>query len=211
MRCMLTALLGLTLLPLVAQAEAPAESAFILQQQLSTPFEVLHPNPRRHAQPWILVGVASQTLTYYDADGREQQHYRVSTARLGVGEKVDSYQTPRGWHQVCEKIGDGASADTIIYRRQVTPWHYSAELHAEYPERDWILSRILWLCGMEPGKNQGEGVDSHDRAIYIHGSGSHVTFGSPTSRGCVRMQTQDVIDLYQRVALGTDVLIEELR
>jgi len=70
------------------------------------------------------------------------------------------------------------------------------------------LARILWLCGMEPGKNQGAEVDSHDRAIYIHGAGSHVAFGTPTSRGCVRMRIQDVIELYQAVPLGTDVDIE---
>jgi lipoprotein-anchoring transpeptidase ErfK/SrfK len=196
---------------LTARAEAPSEAAFMLQQQINTPFEVLHPNPLEHAMPWIRVGIASQRLTLYDADGREQKSYVISTAKLGAGEQVNSYQTPRGWHRICEKIGDGADANTIIYRRQVTSWHYSPELHAAYPDKDWILARVLWLCGLEPGKNQGEGVDSHDRAIYIHGSGEHVTFGSPSSRGCVRMHTNDVIDLYQKVALGTDVLIEEAR
>jgi lipoprotein-anchoring transpeptidase ErfK/SrfK len=188
---------------------APPETALILQQQSSTPFNGLFPNPQHHAQPWIRVGIASQTLSHYDAAGHELQHYQISTAKRGAGEQVNSYQTPRGWHQICEKIGDGAATDSIIYRRQVTPWHYSAELHAEYPERDWILTRILWLCGVEAGKNQGEGVDSHDRAIYIHGAGPHVAFGTPTSLGCVRMQMQDVQQLYQQVTLGTDVLIDE--
>jgi lipoprotein-anchoring transpeptidase ErfK/SrfK len=191
------------------QAQQPDEAAFILQQQQATPLQVLHPNPRHHAQPWIRISLPRQTLVLYDAAGRMQQQYLISSARLGAGEQANSYQTPRGWHQVCEKIGDGASADTIIYHRQITPWHYSAALHASYPQKDWILARILWLCGEEAGKNQGGDVDSHDRAIYIHGAGEHVAFGTPTSRGCIRMQTTDVITLYPQVNLGTDVLIDE--
>jgi lipoprotein-anchoring transpeptidase ErfK/SrfK len=192
---------------------APAMPApdFVLQRQIETPFEVLHPNPHTPGQPWILVGLSSQTLTLFDMNGREQAHFTVSTSKLGAGERVDSYQTPRGWHRICEKIGDGAAPDTIIYRRAITPWRYTAELHQQYPDKDWVLARILWLCGMEPGKNQGDGVDSHDRAIYIHGAGAHVAFGTPTSRGCVRMQTRDVISLYQSVQVGTDVDIVESR
>jgi len=191
---------------------APAQSAdFVLRQQLAAPAEVLHPDPHGHAQPWILIGLRSQQLTLYDAMGRQQMRFTISSSRLGAGERVDSYQTPRGWHQVCAKIGDGADADSIIYHRQITPWHYTAELHAQYPDKDWVLARILWLCGMEAGKNQGPGMDSHDRAIYIHGAGAHEMFGIPSSRGCIRMQTPDVISLYQAVGLGTDVEIDEHR
>ena len=106
---------------------------------------------------------------------------------------------------------DGVEPDTIIYRRQITPWKYTPQLHAEYPNKDWILTRIMWLCGQEPGLNQGGDVDSYDRAIYLHGSGSHVAFGTPTSRGCVRMRNEDIIELYSLTTTGLDVLINEHR
>lgn len=196
----------------MVMADAPAEVAaasLILQAQTDGPLQPTQPNALHYGTPWIRVGIKSQTLVLFDPWGREQRHYVVSTARNGVGERVNSYQTPRGWHKVCEKIGDGAEANTIIFRRKVTPWKYTAQLHAEYPNKDWILSRILWLCGEEPGKNQGGEVDSYDRAIYIHGAGEHVQWGVPTSLGCVRMQNGDVIELFNNTSLGIDVLIDE--
>lgn len=205
-----TLLLSLLLAGL-AHASDSADADFVLAQQLAAPLDARNPNPRDPGTPWILVGMGSQTLTLFDATGQMRGRYTVSTARLGAGERENSLQTPRGWHRVCERIGDGATPDTIIYHRAVTPWHYTAQLHADYPDKDWVLARILWLCGLEPGKNQGEGVDSHDRAIYIHGAGDHVAFGTPTSRGCVRMRTREVVELYARVPLGTDVLIDETR
>lgn len=206
-RAALALTLALGAMPVCA---APPEAAFVLEQA-AAPIDGRLPNPRDPGTPWIRVGMASQTLTLFDAEGRIRARYVVSTARLGAGERENSLQTPRGWHRVCEKIGDGAAPDTIIYHRAVTPWRYTPQLHADYPDKDWVLARILWLCGLEPGKNQGEGVDSHDRAIYIHGAGAHVAFGSPTSRGCVRMRTQEVVELYDRVPLGLDVLIDERR
>lgn len=206
------ALLALALALTAAVAAATPEAdmaAFVLANQVDAPLAQSYPNPFTPGRPWILVGIASQTLTLFDGDGRIVQRYTVSTARLGVGEQVDSYQTPRGWHRVCAKIGDDVPPDTILYHRNVTPWRFTDQMHTEYPKRDWILGRILWLCGMEPGRNQGEGVDSHDRAIYIHGAGGYVPFGTPTSRGCVRMRTGDVAALYPQVALDTDVDIEE--
>lgn len=160
-------------------------------------------------KPWIRVGVKSQTLEWLGADGQVLRRYPVSTSSRGVGEQEGSLQTPRGWHRVCDKIGDGAAPDTIIYRRRVTEWKYTPALHAKYPDKDWILTRILWLCGLEPGRNQGGSVDSYDRAIYIHGAGSHVRWGTPSSRGCVRMPSADVITLYDAAPLGTDVYIDE--
>lgn len=185
---------------------SPAD--FILQQQ-DGPLVAAHANRLNPGQPWLHVSVAEQSLTLYDGRGLPQKRYTVSTAKNGVGERVNSYQTPRGWHRVCERIGDDVAPDTIIYRRKVTPWKYTPQLAAEYPDKDWILTRILWLCGMEPGKNQGGDVDSYDRAIYIHGAGQHVPFGTPTSRGCVRMRNEDVIELYNLTANGIDVLISE--
>ena len=199
------------LLPLLLLSTAlhAAEPEYFLLQQANGPLQLPQPNLQHPGKPWIKVSVAQQQLTRYDERGLPLHSYRISTARNGVGEQVNSYQTPRGWHQVCERIGDDAEPDTIIYRRKVTPWKYSAQLHAEYPDKDWILTRIMWLCGSEPGKNQGGDVDSYDRAIYIHGAGGHVAFGTPTSRGCVRMRNDDVIELYNETDKGIDVLISE--
>lgn len=191
------------------QVDLIAVAAFAAGQQIAAPLLETRPNARRYGAPWILVGVKSQTLKLYDGWGRQQREYVVSTARKGVGELSGSYQTPRGWHRVCERIGAGVEADTIIFRRKVTPWKYTPELHAQYPNKDWILTRILWLCGEEPGKNQGGEVDSYNRAIYIHGAGEHVPWGSPSSLGCVRMKNPDVIELFDATDNGIDVLIDE--
>lgn len=200
----------LTLLALLA-GTALADDASLITTLQTTPLQPvqLKPNPRTPGTPWIEVGVHSQQLALYDERGVPVRQYVVSTASKGVGERVNSYQTPRGWHKVCERIGDGVARDTIIYRRQITPWLYTPQLHAEYPTKDWILTRILWLCGQEPGVNQGGDVDSYDRAIYLHGAGEHVAFGTPTSRGCVRMRGDDIIDLYDITANGIDVFINE--
>ena len=200
----------LTLLALLT-GTALADDASLITTLQTTPLQPvqLKPNPRTPGTPWIEVGVHSQQLALYDERGVPVRQYVVSTASKGVGERVNSYQTPRGWHKVCERIGDGVARDTIIYRRQITPWLYTPQLHAEYPTKDWILTRILWLCGQEPGVNQGGDVDSYDRAIYLHGAGEHVAFGTPTSRGCVRMRGDDIIDLYDITANGIDVFINE--
>lgn len=199
------------LLPLLLLSTAlhAAEPGDFLLQQANGSLLLPQPNLQHPGKPWIKVSVAQQQLTRYDERGLPLHSYPISTARNGVGEQVNSYQTPRGWHQVCERIGDDVEPDTIIYRRKVTPWKYSPQLHAEYPDKDWILTRIMWLCGSEPGKNQGGDVDSYDRAIYIHGAGEHVAFGTPTSRGCVRMRNNDVIELYNETDKGIDVLISE--
>ena len=190
-----------------------ADWAHWLSGQQQTTLHPAWPNPRTPGAPWIKVGVRSQTLSVFDEAGMLIQRYPVSTAKRGVGEVQNSYQTPRGWHRICEKIGDQAAADTIIFRREVTPWKYTPELHAEYPNKDWILTRILWLCGQEPGLNQGSRdgvlVDSYARYIYIHGAGRHVPMGTPTSLGCVRMTSEAVIELFERTPVGMEVLIDE--
>lgn len=185
---------------------------YLLQQQQHS-LSPLFPNPKQSGMPWMKVGVKSQSVVLYDEYGRQQRRYLASTAKRGLGEREGSYQTPRGWHRVCDKIGDGAPPDTILFRQAITPWRYTPQLHAEYPEKDWILTRILWLCGQEPGLNQGQlndgtVVDSYRRFIYIHGAGSHVKWGTPTSLGCIRLSSADVIDLFTLVPLGSDVLID---
>jgi lipoprotein-anchoring transpeptidase ErfK/SrfK len=168
-----------------------------------------HLNPKNANQPWIIVGIKSQTLRYFDEQGNEQSRYIISSAKNGLGEQNGSYQTPRGWHKICQKIGANAPIDSIFYRRELTGSVYSEALHQQRPNSDWILTRILWLCGQEPGLNQGGSVDSYDRKIYIHGAGAHTPWGLPSSLGCIRMKSPDVIDLFNRVGYGVDVLIDE--
>ncbi len=141
------------------------------------------------------------------AAGGEIVTYPVSTALNGAGEVMDSECTPRGRHRISEKIGDGCAPDTVFVGRRPTGERWTPALAAEHPGRDWILTRILWLDGCEPGRNAGGRVDSHARYIYIHGTPDATVLGRPGSRGCIRMRNADVIALFDRVAVGTEVLI----
>lgn len=176
-----------------------------------------NPNPYTANEPWLLVGVQTQSMKHFDSWGRLKAQYPISTAKRGVGEIEHSYQTPRGHHKICERIGDGLPAREIFSRRAATGSQYSRELHEQYPKKDWILTRIMWLCGQEEGKNKGyntrgQVVDSYRRYIYIHGAGDHAPFGvAPSSLGCVRMISEDVIDLFNNSKIGTDVYIDQFK
>lgn len=135
------------------------------------------------------------------------RQYPVSTALKGPGELSGSHCTPRGLHRIAEKIGAGAPLYSVFKSRQPTGEIWTPELDARYPDRDWILTRILWLAGQEPGRNQGGQVDTHDRYIYIHGTSEEHRLGTPVSHGCIRMSNSDVLDLFDRVAIGTAVRI----
>jgi lipoprotein-anchoring transpeptidase ErfK/SrfK len=158
----------------------------------------------------IQISIAEQTLTLFDED-KQLKQYSISTARNGSGEKMDSECTPCGAHIISEKIGDGAEINSVFVGRVATGEIYQTSLRRQYPDRDWILTRILWLSGIEEGKNKGhkEGnkVDSHDRYIYIHGSPDDIEMGQPGSRGCVRMRNNEIIELFERVEIGTKVTI----
>lgn len=133
--------------------------------------------------------------------------YPVSTARKGAGERMGSEQTPRGWHRVRAKIGAGCAPGSVFVGRRPTGEIYTPELGCAHPERDWILTRILWLCGSEPGKNRFGDVDSMRRYIYIHGCPDSEPLGQPGSHGCVRMSNADILALYDQVRIGLPVLI----
>ena len=134
----------------------------------------------------------------------------VSTARNGAGERVNSECTPRGWHEIHAKIGADCVPNTVFVGRKPTGEIYSQEYAAAAaPGRDWILTRILWLQGLEPGRNRDGDVDSRQRYIYIHGTPDEVPLGTPGSRGCVRMRNDDVIRLFDLVEVGTRVHIKE--
>ena len=131
----------------------------------------------------------------------------VSTAGNGPGESRGSECTPRGRHVVRAKIGDGAPSGSIFVGRRATGELFHPRLRGPYPHRDWILTRILWLSGLEPGRNRLGNVDTMRRFIYIHGCPDDVVLGTPGSHGCIRMRNGDVIALFDRVPVGTPVLL----
>ena len=155
----------------------------------------------------IKIDVARQTLVLFDEAGQLVREYAVSTAANGVGEANGSYCTPRGQHVIRAKIGAGQPENTVFVRRRPTGEIYTPALGAQFPERDWILTRILWLSGCERGFNRLGEVDTMRRFIYIHGSPDEVAMGVPGSHGCVRMRNADVMDLFERVRSGTPVEI----
>ena len=151
----------------------------------------------------ILIDIKRQELTF---DGKT---YSISTAKNGPGEKNGSFCTPRGSHIVRAKIGGGHPVNTVFVRRRPTGEIWSPELHAKYPGRDWMLTRLLWLSGCKPGFNRLGEVDTMRRYIYIHGSPDTAQMGKPGSIGCIRMRNPDIVELFERVAPYTPVEIRE--
>ena len=154
----------------------------------------------------LLVDIASQTLTLCES-GRPLVSYGVSTARHGVGEQQGSGCTPRGLHRVRIRIGEGCPIGTVFQGRRPTGEIYDDALAAAHPERDWILTRILWLTGCESGCNRGGGVDTLRRFIYIHGCPDSEPMGEPRSHGCIRMRNRDLIELFDQIPVGMPVEI----
>ena len=141
----------------------------------------------------IVIDIPSQELRF------EGKTYLVSTSSRGVGEKNGSLCTPRGRHIVRARIGAGQPLNAVFVRRRPTGEVWTPELHAQYPGRDWILTRILWLSGCEPGKNRLGDVDTMRRYIYIHGSPDTAEMGKPGSIGCIRMRNRDIVELFDAV------------
>jgi hypothetical protein len=158
--------------------------------------------------PYIEISIYEQKLRLKSGD-QVRREYSVSTARNGPGEMMDSECTPRGEHIIADKIGAGCTPGTVFIAREPTGEIYKPQLREQSPDRDWILTRILWLKGMEPGKNKDGEVDSYQRYIYIHGSPDDVEIGRPGSRGCIRMHNEDVIKLFDQIKVGTRVFIAE--
>lgn len=159
--------------------------------------------------PAIEISLAQQTLRLLNDEGALIRSFAVSTAANGAGERNGSGCTPRGRHYVRARIGSGQPLNAVFVGRRPTGEIYSAALAQRHPQRDWILTRILWLCGAEPGFNRLGDRDSQRRYIYIHGTPDTEPMGEPRSHGCVRMRNQDLIELYDRVPVGTPVLILE--
>ncbi len=154
----------------------------------------------------IEIDLARQSLALLE-DGQVLKRYVVSTAKNGPGEQEGSLCTPRGRHIVRAKIGAGQPPGAVFVRRRPTGEIWSTELQEKYPGRDWILTRILWLSGCEPGRNRLGSVDTMRRYIYIHGAPDTAAMGQPGSIGCIRMRNADLVELFDLVPPYAEVEI----
>jgi len=157
----------------------------------------------------INISILQQKLTLLDESGKVKAQYAISSAANGVGCEKNSGCTPLGAHIIRAKIGDKQPLNTVFVGRRPTGEICTPALMAEFPERDWILTRILWLSGNELGKNRLGNVDTMQRYIYIHGTPDGVAVGSPDSHGCIRMRNTDIVELFNMVPVGTSVMIAE--
>lgn len=157
----------------------------------------------------ISICIATQQLDLLDEQGQIIRQYLISSARKGTGQENGSFCTPLGKHIIRARIGDGQAVNTVFIKRRPTGEIYSPELGQQYPKRDWILTRILWLSGCERGFNRLGSVDTMRRYIYIHGSPDSVEMGKPGSIGCIRMRNSDLLELFDRIGAGTQVDIHE--
>lgn len=156
----------------------------------------------------IEVSISEQQLRYR-RDDQILMDVAISTASNGAGEQFGSECTPRGKHYIRAKIGAACPVNTVFIARRPSGEIYQLELKQQSPERDWILTRILWLCGMEPGKNRLGKVDTMRRYIYIHGCPDDDPMGIPGSHGCIKMRNTDILQLFDLVSVGTRVHILE--
>ena len=158
--------------------------------------------------PRLRIDLSRQQLDVV-RDDRVLRTFKVSTAANGPGQQRDSECTPLGAHVVRARIGAGTPPGTVFVARRPTGELFSPALRAQQPDRDWILTRILWLSGLEAGHNRFGDVDTMQRYIYIHGAPDDVAFGKAASLGCIRMRNCDIIELFEEVAVGTRVDIVE--
>lgn len=155
----------------------------------------------------ININITRQTLELLDDSGMLLRSYAVSTGLNGPGEEANSNCTPRGKHVIRAKIGTGQPVNTVFVRRRPTGEIYTPQMGAQFPGRDWILTRILWLSGCEPGYNRLGSCDTMQRFIYIHGTPDERALGVPASHGCVNMRNTDLLELFDLVSAGTMVHI----
>ncbi len=156
----------------------------------------------------IVVDISRQLLSLYQ-DDKCLHSWPVSTSARGSGNRMDSLQTPLGAHRIAEKIGADSPANTIFKGRQDCGELANITQRPEPTGEDLITSRILWLKGIEPGKNLDGDVDSQQRYIYIHGTAEEGLIGQAVSHGCIRMRNADVIELFALVDPETLVYITD--
>ncbi|WP_269914273.1 cell wall-recycling L,D-carboxypeptidase ElsL [Acinetobacter sp. HY1485] len=155
--------------------------------------------------PTVLIDLATQTLHV----PKYNKTFKISSGLNGIGEAENSGKTPRGWHCIEQKIGQDTPVNTVFIGRQPTGEIYSEQLELQYPNRDWILTRIMWLKGLEQGFNAGEGCDTYQRYIYIHGTPNNQPMGVAQSHGCIRMHNQDLLELFDIINEKETVYIAE--
>lgn len=179
---------------------------YVYFMRMQTPARLTMPSnaPALHLD----ISISAQMLSLCAADSVIKK-YPISTAKKGVGERRGSECTPRGWHCVRVKIGDQLPLHTVFVGRRPTGEIYQADWALHYPQRDWILTRILWLSGLEPQRNRYGMVDSAWRYIYIHGCPDDFITGTPASHGCIRMKNNDIMELFARIPVRTRVFIHE--
>jgi len=162
--------------------------------------------PTRHL---LTVNIAKQETTLWERDNeymppfRWVKTYRCSTSKYGIGEKAGSNMTPRGLHRVYKKVGGGWPVGAALKNRQLIGFTWKDQPMTP------IAHRIFWLEGLEQGFNRGEGIDTRERYIYIHGTGNEPTIGRPDSHGCVHLSANDLLPLYDKLPEGTLVWIAE--
>lgn len=153
----------------------------------------------------INIDISTQQMDVLDDCGNIVYQYRISSSKNGTGQQSGSFCTPLGKHIIRAKIGSSQPVNTVFIKRRPTGEIYTPELGRQFPNRDWILTRILWLSGCEPGFNRLGSVDTMRRYIYIHGTPDSVEMGKPGSIGCIRMHNSDLITLFDQVYTGTEV------
>ncbi len=155
-------------------------------------------------RPFIYIDSRQQQLYCIDIEAENNRNYAVSTAANGIGNRLDSYKTPFGMHQICQKVGGGSLSGTVFEAREPTG-RIASDL--DNREQDEITSRIIWLDGLEDGVNRGGVYDTYARYIYIHGTSDEKRIGEPVSAGCIRMRNADVIELFDEVLVSDLVII----
>jgi L,D-transpeptidase YbiS len=155
----------------------------------------------------LKVSIAEQKMILME-NSNTLKTYSVSTALKGMGENYGSEQTPTGWHIIRAKIGNNMPINAVFVARRPTGEIYSPELAQKFEKRDWILTRILWLSGLELYKNRLGSVDTMRRYIYIHGTPDETLMGLPGSRGCIRMRNHDIIELFDAIPVGAKIIIQ---
>ncbi len=153
---------------------------------------------------WIEINIQRQQLCWWQGRTLEYQ-CAVSTGEKGVGQQEGSGQTPLGWHYIRASIGGGLAENAVFRGRRWTGEVFTSALAAEFPGRDWILTRILWLCGLERGLNRGGDVDTQRRFIYLHGTPPDQPMGVAASHGCIRLRNDDLMYLFEHAPPGTPV------
>tara|TARA_B100001250_G_scaffold50124_1_gene39191 strand:+ start:2476 stop:3126 length:651 start_codon:yes stop_codon:yes gene_type:complete len=154
----------------------------------------------------IIVSISEQKL-FYLKKGTVYREYIISSSKYGIGSKENSYKTPLGKHKISEKIGNSLPYGAVLKGRKWTGSIANIITDSIDTELDIVTSRILWLEGLEAGLNRGPGIGSKERFIYIHGTAEEGLIGKPASNGCIRMYNTDVIELFDKVSLDTNVWI----